>query len=30
MNLNTLDGSIIAKRKDNEVLYYTIIRKHKQ
>ena len=29
MNLNTLDGSIIAKRKDNEVLYYTIIRKHK-
>lgn len=29
MNLNTLDGSIIAKRKDNEVLYYAIIRKHK-
>lgn len=29
MNLDTLDGSTIAKRRDDDVLYYAIIRKHK-
>lgn len=29
MNLDSLDGSTIVKRKDDDVLYYAIIRKHK-
>ncbi len=29
MNLDNLDGSTIAKRKDDDVLYYAIIRKYK-
>ena len=29
MNIDTLDGSTIAKRKDDEILYYAIIKKHR-